>query len=101
MSKELLQQALDALINAVPCTAAQAREQADAIVALRAALAQPVQPAESCIWTEDDPTFTPDTYASACGELWSFIDGGPAENNVRFCQGCGKPVQTAPQGEVK
>lgn len=47
---------------------------------------------EQCEWKPEDPDFMPGTYASACGELWSFIDGGPNENRVRFCHGCGKPV---------
>lgn len=47
----------------------------------------------TCIWTHQDDEDMPGTYASACGELWSFIDGGVAENNVRFCHGCGKPVE--------
>jgi hypothetical protein len=50
-----------------------------------------IECAEKCQWTpEDDDN---DTYASACGELWSFIDGGPVENNIRFCHGCGKLVE--------
>lgn len=49
--------------------------------------------APSCDWSEEDPFGAmPGTYASACGELWSFTDGGPKENSVRFCHGCGKPV---------
>ena len=47
--------------------------------------------AEPCAWTLDDEES--DTYASACGELWSFLEGGPVENRVRFCHGCGKPVK--------
>ena len=47
---------------------------------------------DQCEWKPEDEDFMPGTYASACGELWSFIDGGPVENRVRFCQGCGKPV---------
>lgn len=53
---------------------------------------QAAQPAErvACNWqlTDDDNMI----YESACGEAWVFNDGGPKENNVRFCQGCGKPV---------
>ena len=50
-----------------------------------------------CEWTEEAPYGPmPGTYESACGEAWSFIDGGPKENNVRFCQGCGKPVKLIP-----
>ena len=51
----------------------------------------PALKAEPCNWTLDD-AYEGDTYDSACGEKWSFIDGGPVENGVRFCQGCGKAV---------
>ena len=27
-----------------------------------------------------------------CGKLWAFIEGGPADNGVTYCHGCGKPV---------
>ena len=64
--------------------------------------AQPAEPAkdaglvaDGCVWTQDSDFEMGDTYDSGCGEKWSFIDGGPAENNVRFCQGCGKPVVIA------
>ena len=40
---EVLKMALDALLGAVPCTSDQAMEQADAIVAIKEALAQPAQ----------------------------------------------------------
>jgi hypothetical protein len=45
---------------------------------------------QECKWTFDDDESN--TWASGCGELWSFIDGGPAENRVKYCHGCGKPV---------
>lgn len=48
---------------------------------------------KTCVWTPMDDEYTPDTWESACGEAWSFIDGGPVENNCRFCHGCGKPVE--------
>ena len=58
----------------------------------------------TCVWTDQDDEYMPGTYASACGEMWSFTDGGVAENNVRFCQGCGKAVEvhgiTPPQGKI-
>ena len=57
----------------------------------RAALAN-AEPTE-CLWSKDPDFEMGDTYDSSCGEKWSFIDGGPAENSVRFCQGCGKPVK--------
>ena len=46
--------------------------------------------APTCKWKPDDSESG--TWASGCGELWQFNDGGPKENHVRFCQGCGKPV---------
>jgi hypothetical protein len=56
--------------------------------------AAPQPKAEPCQWhQEDDDT---GAWASGCGELWSFIDGGPNENRVRFCHGCGKPVEVQP-----
>ena len=59
---------------------------------LEAAEDQQKRKPEQCEWKPEDPDFMPGTYASACGELWSFIDGGPIENRVKFCMGCGKPV---------
>jgi hypothetical protein len=54
--------------------------------------------APACEWREEDPNgHMPGTWSSACGELWSFTEGGtPSENSVRFCHGCGKPVQVVP-----
>lgn len=48
----------------------------------------PVIP-DGCLWTYDDNDYKWD---SACGESWTFIEDGPEENGVKFCQGCGKPV---------
>jgi hypothetical protein len=54
-----------------------------------------VQP--SCEWREDDPWGAmPGTYESACGELWTFTEGGAKENGVKFCHNCGKPVTVIP-----
>ncbi|HEJ7902334.1 TPA: hypothetical protein SMI06_001748 [Serratia marcescens] len=64
--------------------------------ACRAAmLAQPVSSGyklPGCEWTYDD---NDSKWDSACGEAWMFSDGGPTENGVKFCQGCGKPVLLA------
>lgn len=49
--------------------------------------------ASTCAWTKDPDFELGDTYNSACGEKWSFIDGGPAENRVRYCHWCGRPVK--------
>ena len=54
-------------------------------------IAQPAQPSQAlgtCEWTLDDDESA--TWASSCGELWSFIDGGPKENRVTYCHHCGK-----------
>jgi hypothetical protein len=62
-------------------------EKHDLLEAIRTHLAH----TEACKWTFDDEESN--TWASGCGELWSFIDGGPAENRVKYCHGCGKPVE--------
>ena len=49
------------------------------------AVAEPL----TCEWTHDE---NDGFWESACGEAWLFNYGGPADNNVRFCQGCGKPL---------
>jgi len=98
MTQQLLQKALDALEWAdngyKEGEPIQAAIQA-AIAELRAAIdapvepvAQPSQAGEPCEWTLDDDESG--TWASSCGELWSFIDGGPAENRVAYCHHCGK-----------
>jgi hypothetical protein len=46
----------------------------------------------TCTWTPEDDDNMPGTWASSCGELWSFIDGGPAENRVTYCHHCGGKV---------
>ena len=42
-----------------------------------------------CRWTDDGDG----NWSTGCGELWSFIDGGPKENGVRHCLLCGKRVE--------
>ena len=44
---------------------------------------------ERCEWREDMDGL----YATACGEVWEFIDGGPAENKARFCPYCGGAIE--------
>jgi chromosome segregation ATPase len=45
---------------------------------------------KTCTWTPDDDESG--TWASACGELWNFIEGGPDENRVSYCHHCGGKV---------
>ena len=100
--------------STLECTRSHPHENMDELCKLRTiiarlenekAIAQPVQPAAqaaqptdaerpNCIWTEQDNDDMSGTYASDCGDMWSFTDGGVEENNVRFCQGCGKPVSS-------
>ena len=46
---------------------------------------------QQCEWSFSDEDSG--TWASSCGELWSFIDGGPQENRVSYCHHCGHPVK--------
>ena len=59
------------------------------------------QQRETCTWTEQDDKDMPGTYASSCGEMWSFIDGGVKENRVTYCHHCGgKVVPASPQEQA-
>ncbi len=59
--------------------------------ALLIALEQQAEP-PTCAWSPEDDDTMPGTYRSACGELWSFIDGTWQDNRVRYCHGCGGKV---------
>jgi len=50
----------------------------------------------TCTWTEDDNG----AWEGACGVVWEFTDGGPGENDVRFCMRCGRPVSAERKKEV-
>ena len=47
--------------------------------------------ARECVWTED----TDGLWKTSCGRSWTFIEGGPEANRVRYCHGCGNPVRIA------
>lgn len=51
-----------------------------------------VRDARPCVWRYDEDT---DAWDSECGEKWQFMVGGPKENHVRCCQGCGARVKVA------
>ncbi|MCC4118807.1 hypothetical protein LLG90_25985, partial [Aromatoleum toluclasticum] len=53
---------------------------------------EPPEIGDACLWIENNEAI----WNTACGEAWSFVDGGPADNNVKFCHGCGKPVLAVP-----
>jgi hypothetical protein len=50
---------------------------------------------ETCTWTKSNDPHMPDTFDAACGVLWTFSDGGPVENGMHFCPGCGAAVSVA------
>lgn len=53
-----------------------------------------------CAWTCDDDVHMPDTWDGECGAKWSFIDGGPKDNEMNYCPQCGgKVVVAAPKPE--
>jgi hypothetical protein len=53
---------------------------------------------KACLWTEDADSFV---WTSACGNTWSFIDGGPEDNSMHFCNRCGGTlVVDQPEGEA-
>ena len=51
---------------------------------------------EFCHWTFDDNEFA-QIWEGACGAAWSFNEGGPHENNFRFCPKCGGTVVIDPK----
>ena len=58
------------------------------LLAVATAIKALSQPA-ICTWTKPNDPHMPDTFVSNCGLVWTFTDGGPGENNVRYCPGCG------------
>lgn len=73
----------------------------DQLLAYGAAQRLAGQQRETCTWTEQDDKDMPGTYASSCGEMWSFIEGGVKENRVTYCHHCGgKVVPASPQEQT-
>ena len=73
----------------------------DQLLAYGAAQRLAGQQRETCTWTEQDDKDMPGTYASSCGEMWSFIDGDVKENRVTYCHHCGgKVVSASPQEQT-
>jgi hypothetical protein len=52
-----------------------------------------VRDAEPCAWSHD---FDSEAWDTACGKKWCFIEGGPEDNSVRYCHGCGNPIRIIP-----
>ena len=47
---------------------------------------------ECCTWKQHDDTNMPDTWEADCGAMWTFTEGGPKANDMKFCPNCGKPT---------
>lgn len=45
----------------------------------------PVQPPRRCVWTENEEG----QWDTQCGGMFEFTDGGPADNEQKFCGYCG------------
>jgi len=48
---------------------------------------------KSCQWTQD----TEGNWATECDEMFTFFDGGPADNRMNYCPYCGCVLE---EGEV-
>ena len=47
----------------------------------------------TCLWTEmDEDTNNWDT---SCGTAWTIVDGSPTSNEIKYCHGCGLPIEVA------
>ena len=51
----------------------------------------------SCLWTEDEDGCWP----TACGHVHAFTEGGPAENDARYCCYCGRGLVEEKCGEER
>ncbi len=43
----------------------------------------------SCAWREDEDG----VWGTSCGQRFELNEGTPAENDMRFCPYCGKPLE--------
>lgn len=48
---------------------------------------------KACQWRQTNDPYMPDTWEADCGAMWTFTDGGPKDNQMRFCPQCGHPLQ--------
>jgi hypothetical protein len=51
------------------------------------------QEPDACTWSQVDDEYTPDTWEATCGAMWTFTDGGPKDNDMKFCPNCGNHVE--------
>lgn len=67
-----------------------------AIAAYHEALAQTADARLThCRWSAHEDVYMPNTFDGSCGVHWSFIDGDPIGNGMRFCPCCGGRVLLA------
>lgn len=45
-----------------------------------------------CVWTQDGAYDGDADYNTSCGEMFTFIDGTPKGNGMKFCCYCGLPL---------
>lgn len=112
MSTDVLTMAKEIVAGAAQDSHQQARAQVEGmshhavVVALATALVESasatgkkslqvdhVEARPTCLWTLSSEFTGSDIYESGCGQTWEFLTGGPAENNVRYCHGCGGRVE--------
>ena len=59
------------------------------VEALKAGASALTRAQKACEWTLEEDDIEGQSWLSACGERWCFNDGGPTENKMRYCHGCG------------
>lgn len=47
---------------------------------------------QTCIWQLDD-LMDGDLWETSCGQAFQFTDGGPEDNQFKFCYRCGKEIE--------
>ena len=47
-----------------------------------------------CVWNEDAPDWS--MWETTCGNAFTFNDGGPTDNDFKFCPYCGNPIESSP-----
>lgn len=50
---------------------------------------------DGCIWAQDGDADS-DTWATGCRHYFTLNDGGPTDNEMRFCCYCGRPLIEVP-----
>ena len=50
---------------------------------------------KKCRWVEVEVGEGDYAWWSDCSRTWAFVDGGPEDNGVKYCQGCGREIENA------